>query len=52
MEKELLMATEMYVLTNNTRLNGAACIFYEDVLKKFADTLQTDLYILPPPSMR
>ena len=47
MEKELLMATEMYVLTNNTRLNGAACIFYEDVLKKFADTLQTDLYILP-----
>lgn len=47
MEKELLMAAEMYVLTNNTRLNGAACIFYEDVLKKFADTLQIDLYILP-----
>ena len=41
------MAAEKYVLTNNTRLNGAACIFYEDVLKKFADTLQTDLYILP-----
>lgn len=37
----------MYVLTNRTRLNGAACILYENVLKEFAETIGNDLYILP-----
>lgn len=37
----------MYVLTNRARVNGAACILYEDVLKKFAAYMGCDLYILP-----
>ena len=53
MEKELLMAAEMYVLTNNTRLNGAACIFYEDVLEKSLPIRSRQTYIFfPPPFMR
>lgn len=38
---------EMYVLTNENRVNGAACMLYEKVLDKFADLMETDLYILP-----
>lgn len=37
----------MYVLTNQARVNGAACILYENVLKKFAACMGCDLYILP-----
>ena len=39
--------TAMYVLTNKARINGAACILYEDVLDKFAASMSSDLYILP-----
>lgn len=39
--------TPMYVLSNKARLFGAACILYPDVLKNFADKLDSDLYILP-----
>lgn len=38
---------EMYVLTNENRVNGAACMLYEKVLDKFADLMESDLYILP-----
>lgn len=38
---------QMYVLTNRYRLNGAACMFYEKVLKNFADEQNRDLIILP-----
>lgn len=38
---------DMYVLTNRTRINGAACILYDSVLEKIADKLKADLYILP-----
>ncbi len=38
---------EMYVLTNSSRINGAACILYDEVLQQFAETLDDDLYILP-----
>lgn len=38
---------EMFVLTNNHRLNGAACMFYEKVLKEFADSRKSDIFILP-----
>ncbi len=38
---------EMYVLTNENRVNGAACMLYEKVLDKFADLMEADLYILP-----
>lgn len=37
----------MYVLTNQCKLNGAACILYPDLLKDIADQLQCDLFLLP-----
>ena len=37
----------MYVLSNKTRIFGAACLLYPDVLKNFAKELESDLYILP-----
>ena len=39
--------SDMYVLTNESKLNGAACILYENVLYDFAQKLGEDLYILP-----
>jgi len=38
---------KMYVLSNQKGINGATCMLYENVLKRFADKLQTDLFILP-----
>lgn len=38
---------DMFVLTNNIRTNGAACITYPGVLKKFAEEHQSDVYIIP-----
>lgn len=37
----------MYVLTNRSSQNGAACILYPNVLKEFAERIGSDLYILP-----
>lgn len=37
----------MYVLTNQQRFLGACCILYDNVLKKIANRLDSDLYILP-----
>ncbi len=37
----------MYVLTNEQKLFGAACILYQDQLKSFAEKKNTDLYVLP-----
>lgn len=37
----------MYVLTNQHKLNGSVCILYHNLLKNFADRLNSDLYILP-----
>ena len=39
--------SDMNVLTNESKLNGAACILYENVLYDFAQKLGADLYILP-----
>ena len=39
--------SNLYVLTNKSRINGAAGIMYEGVLKKLADKLESDIYILP-----
>lgn len=39
--------SDMYVLTNESKLNGASCILYENVLYDFAQKLGADLYILP-----
>lgn len=37
----------MFVITNDLKLNGAASIYYSDVLEKIAEKLRDDLYILP-----
>ena len=37
----------LYVLTNKSKLYGAGCILYKNILKDFADKKQCDLYILP-----
>jgi len=38
---------KMYILTNQKGINGATCLLYEDILKEFADQIQSDFYILP-----
>lgn len=38
---------DMYVLTNQSRINGASCMLYDDVLKDFAREMDADLFILP-----
>lgn len=40
-------APGMYVLTNQKKYYGAACMLYPGVLKEFAGKLKKDLYILP-----
>lgn len=37
----------MFLLTNKTRNQGAVTIFYKGILKKLAEKLESDLYILP-----
>lgn len=46
-EENLQGDVPMYVLSNRTRINGAACILYPDILKDFAEAMGTDVYILP-----
>ena len=47
MFEEKPMNQQMYVISNKSRVNGAASVFYEDVLSDLADKMGTDLYILP-----
>lgn len=42
-----LDAFPMYVLSNQSKLNGSGCILYHDLLHNFAKQLDSDLYILP-----
>lgn len=42
-----LSPAPMFVLSNTSKLNGATVILYNNVLKKFADMIKSDLYILP-----
>ncbi|MGN0484718.1 MAG: DUF5688 family protein [Lachnospiraceae bacterium] len=37
----------MYILTNTSRLNGACCMLYPDLLSEFAQKTNADLFILP-----
>lgn len=37
----------MYVLTNQSRIDGATCIMYPDVLRNFAETIDSSFYIIP-----
>lgn len=38
---------KMYVLTNQAKLNGASAMLYSDKIRELADSLQSDLMILP-----
>ena len=38
---------QMYVISNESKVNGAAAIFYEEVLSNLADRIGSDLFILP-----
>ena len=37
----------IYVLSNKSRLQGAACILYPDLLKNVSSTMNSSLYIIP-----
>ena len=37
----------MYMLTNASRVRGAACILYDGLLKRLAGQMGADLYIIP-----
>lgn len=37
----------MYILSNQYNRNGSVCILYQGLLKRFAERLSCDLYILP-----
>lgn len=37
----------MYVLTNQSRIDGATCIMYPNVLRNFAETIDSSFYIIP-----
>ena len=41
------MQEEMFVISNQLNIQGAANIFYDDVLSDLAERFGTDLYILP-----
>lgn len=44
---EMPMNEQMYVISNQSRINGAAAMFYEDALSGLAEQMGTDLFILP-----
>lgn len=37
----------MYILSNKKGINGASCLLYDDVINSFANSINSDLYILP-----
>ncbi len=38
---------DLYVLTNNKKLFGAACLLYDGLLKRISQKLKSSLYIIP-----
>ena len=44
---EMPLNQQMFIITNEARIQGAATMFYEDALSGLADQMGTDLYILP-----
>ena len=37
----------MYILSNKKGINGASCLLYDEVITDFANSINSDLYILP-----
>lgn len=46
-KQDLQPEVKMFVLTNRNGVNGASCILYKNVLKNFADEINSDLVIIP-----
>ncbi len=44
---ELGGSIPMYVLSNERRIDGAACMLYPDLIGDFARAMKSDLYIIP-----
>ena len=44
---ELSESVPMYVLSNRSRVEGAACMLYPNLISGFADTMERNLYIIP-----
>lgn len=42
-----LLEGRMYAITNAQSLNGATAVFYPGLLKKLADKMQSDIYLMP-----
>ncbi len=47
MSEDVGEAVPMYVCTNSSKMYGAGTIFYDGLLKDFADRIGSDFYILP-----
>lgn len=45
--EEMENGVNMYVLTNDTGLNGATCILYDNVIKNFAKVQESNVFLLP-----
>ena len=39
--------TSMYMLSNNKKINGASYIIHEEYIREFAQSINSDLYIIP-----
>ncbi len=46
-EDQKLKSSNMYILSNEKGINGAACLLYPEVLEKFAGRFGSDFYIFP-----
>lgn len=44
---ELADSVPLYVLSNKSRVEGAACLLYPDLIKDFAEALGSSIYIIP-----
>lgn len=38
---------KQYVLTNKSKINGATCLFYDEVLEEFANKINSDFIVIP-----
>ncbi len=46
-KQELSDSVPMYVLSNKSRVEGAACMLYPNLIQDFADAIGTSFYIIP-----
>ena len=47
MFEDMPMNQQMFIISNQAKVNGAASMFYEDALSGLAEKIGSDLYILP-----